>query len=248
MLDETEKGPASPENESRTDTRESETREPDEEAVDVKEAAAEASDDKEKSDEPSPEELKLRHEKEKSQIREKMLRIAADFDNYKKRIQREFREKEERARADVLKTILPTVDNLHRAVDHSKKSNDLESVINGIEMAERNFLETLARFGITRLESKGEVFDPAYHEAIAQQESKDVPMGSIIEEIQAGYTMNDKLLRAALVVVSSGKPKAKEAQKEEKAQEAGQQPKSEKDNEGADNSPQDTDNKEEPVN
>lgn len=176
--------------------------------------------EEEETGEVSIEALKAQHYKEKSELKEKMLRIAAEFDNYKKRMQRDMREREERAKADVLKGILPTIDNLHRAVEHASKASDIDSVVDGIRIAEKNFLETLSKIGVKRLESKGKVFDPAYHEAIAQQPSEEFPLGTVSEEVHAGFVLNDKLLRAALVVVSSGKPKADgEAGKPETAEE-----------------------------
>jgi len=151
---------------------------------------------------------------EKAQLREKMLRIAAEFDNYKKRTQRDMRDREERAKADVIKFILPTIDNLQRAVEHAEKANDMGTIVDGIGLAEKNFLETLGKLGVTRLEAVGQVFDPALHEAIAQQPSEDVPAGVILHEVHAGYVLGDKLLRPALVVVSSGKPKPARPQEE----------------------------------
>jgi molecular chaperone GrpE len=171
--------------------------------------ASEPSDaaEEEETGEVSIEALKAQHYKEKSDLKEKMLRIAAEFDNYKKRIQRDIREREERAKADILKGILPTIDNIRRAVEHGGKASDVDSVVDGIRIAEKNFLETLSKMGVQRLESRGKAFDPAFHEAIAQQPSEEFPAGTVVEEVHAGYVLNDKLLRAALVVVSSGKPK-----------------------------------------
>jgi molecular chaperone GrpE len=112
------------------------------------------SSDAEETGEVSIEALKAQHYKEKSELKEKMLRIAAEFDNYKKRMQRDIREREERARADVLKGILPMIDNIHRAVEHAGKASDIDSVVDGVRIAERNFLETLAKLGVKRLESR----------------------------------------------------------------------------------------------
>jgi molecular chaperone GrpE len=155
-----------------------------------------------------------RLQEEKAQIREKMLRIAAEFENYKKRTQRDIRDREERAKADVIKLVLPTIDNLRRAVEHAEKASDMATIVDGIGMAEKNFLETLGKLGVTRVEALGQVFDPASHEAIAQQPSEDVPAGVILHEVHAGYVLGDKLLRPALVVVSSGKPKPSRPQEE----------------------------------
>ncbi len=212
MPDESEKESREKAGETEGDASDKEAREPEE---------SETSDaEEEETGEVSIEALKAQHYKEKSELREKMLRIAAEFDNYKKRVQRDIREREERAKAEVLKGILPTIDNLHRAVEHASKASDIDSVVDGIRIAEKNFLETLSKIGVQRLESKGQVFDPAFHEAIAQQPSEEFPLGTVSQEVHAGFVLNDKLLRAALVVVSSGKPKADgEAGKPETAEE-----------------------------
>jgi molecular chaperone GrpE len=134
-------------------------------------------------------------------------------------MQREIQDREERARAEALKAVLPTVDNLHRAVEQSKQAKDMDSILSGIEIAEKNFLDTLGKLGVIRLESRGKAFDPSYHEAVAQQESEDVPAGTVMDEVQPGYLLGDKLLRAALVLVSRGKPKKKEEEKEKEGEE-----------------------------
>ncbi|MFH1438720.1 MAG: nucleotide exchange factor GrpE [Pseudomonadota bacterium] len=179
---------------------------------------AEAGEEPTKPDEaeagPGIEELKKQHEAQLRSYKEKMYRIAADFENYKKRTQREFGEREDRAKADVIKVILPTVDNLKRAVDHSSQAKDVQSVVEGLKIVEKSFLDTLTKAGIRKLRTEGEAFDPTYHEAIAQAPSPDVPAGTIMKEIQPGYLLNEKLLRAPLVVVSSGPPEGGEAPKE----------------------------------
>ena len=163
---------------------------------------------------PDIEELKQNYEAQLRVYKEKMYRIAADFENHKKRTQREFGEREDRAKAEVIKVILPTIDNIKRAVEHSSQAQDIKSVVDGLKLIEKSFLDTLAKTGITRLDTEGQVFDPTYHEAIAQTPSPDVPAGTILKEIQPGYMLNEKLLRAPLVVVSSGAPEGAEAPKE----------------------------------
>jgi molecular chaperone GrpE len=152
----------------------------------------------------SLEELKEKHLQELKEVKEKMLRIAADFDNYKKRMQREFKDREERAKGDALRAILPTIDNLQRAASHLKDSTEVTMVLEGISIVEKNFIDTMSKLGVQRFESVGKAFDPALHEAVAQQESDEFPAGTVAAEVQAGYMLGDKLLRAALVVVSSG--------------------------------------------
>jgi molecular chaperone GrpE len=138
--------------------------------------------------------------------RERMLRIAADFENYRKRAKRDLEEAEHRARVEILKELLPVFDNLARAVEHGSDVEDIEPVLQGARMVTRQFEENLARFGLKRIEAVGEVFDPSLHDAIAQEESDEARPGTIVREFLAGYTLGDKLLRPAMVVVAKPGP------------------------------------------
>jgi len=151
------------------------------------------------------ESIKKRYEEELSKVKEKMLRIAADFDNYKKRIQRELGEREERAIGETIKILLPAIDNLQRAMTHLKKANDIKTISDGLLLIEKNFIDSMNKLGIKRFESVGQPFDPSFHEAIGQEPSDEYPAGVVSAEIQCGYTLNDKLLRPALVMVSTGR-------------------------------------------
>lgn len=133
---------------------------------------------------------------------DKFLRTAADFDNYRKRA---IREKDELARATterVLVALLPSLDNLERALEHSPEGTPLHD---GLLQVQKQFERALADFGLTEIiTAPGTPFDPNLHEAISHVESKDQPENAILQQIQSGYKLTDKLLRPARVVVSKG--------------------------------------------
>jgi len=159
------------------------------------------------------EELKKKVEKQEKEIREhhdRLLRVAADFDNYKKRMAREKEEWVKFANEDLIKSILPFVDNLERAINHSEKTGDTQGLVEGIKLTLQQLLQALNKFGVSPIESLGKPFDPAKHEAMLVVETDQHEPNRIVEEFQKGYLLNDRLLRPATVSVS--KPSEKEAQ------------------------------------
>jgi molecular chaperone GrpE len=146
---------------------------------------------------------------ERDQIRDQLLRTAADFDNYRKRTRREIEEAKTRGKDDALKDVLPVFDNLERAVAAADGAKSIESVVEGVKMVLKLFEDTSERMGLTRIKTVGERFDPAVHEAIQQQETETQAPGIILAEIVPGYMFGQRLLRAAMVVVArkpAGKP------------------------------------------
>jgi molecular chaperone GrpE len=146
---------------------------------------------------------------ERDQLREQLLRTAADFDNYRKRTRRDVEDAKQRGKDDAVKDILPVFDNLERAVAAADSAQSIASVVEGVKMVLKLFEDTSERLGLTRIKTVGERFDPAIHEAIQQQETDAHPPGTILNEIVPGYTVGARLLRAAMVVVarkSAGKP------------------------------------------
>ena len=151
---------------------------------------------------------------ERDQLRDQLLRTAADFDNYRKRTRKEIEEARARGREDAVKDVLPVFDNLERAVSAAASAQTIESVVEGVKMVLKLFEDTSERMGLTRVKSVGERFDPTVHEAIQQQETDDQPPGTILTEIVPGYMIGQRLLRAAMVVVArkaSAKPAEAEA-------------------------------------
>jgi molecular chaperone GrpE len=143
---------------------------------------------------------------EAQRYRDQLLRTAADFDNFKKRIRREMEDGERRAREDLLKDLLPVFDNLERAAQHAGSASDVKSLSDGLSMVLRMFTDTLSRMGIERVRAVGEPFDPALHEAVQQMETTEHPPGTVAAEVQAGYRFGERLVRPAMVVVAKPPP------------------------------------------
>ena len=136
--------------------------------------------------------------------KDRYARTMADFDNFRKRTARDREDLVKFAASDVLKDILPTVDNLARALDGAKDKAD-DPFVAGVRLVYDGLLKTLADHGATPLDAVGEPFDANYHEALAQLPSEEVEEGRVINEVKRGWMLHGKLLRAAQVVVSSGK-------------------------------------------
>jgi molecular chaperone GrpE len=149
-------------------------------------------------------------EKEAKEHYERLLRVAADFDNYKKRATKEKEEWTKFANEDLIKAILPFVDNLERAVNHAEKVEDTGVLIEGVRLTIQQLLQALNKFGLSTFESLGKPFDPARHEAILLVPTDQHEPNQVVEEFQKGYLLNDRLIRPATVSVS--KPPEKEAQ------------------------------------
>ena len=132
----------------------------------------------------------------------RLLRLAADMENLKKRQERERAELLQFANENLVKELLPVVDNLERALDHGRQLAAPKALLEGIEMVHQGFLKVLDRFGVTAHDSLGRQFDPAFHSAMMEEEAPHVPDGSVIKELQKGYLMNQRLLRPAMVVVA----------------------------------------------
>jgi molecular chaperone GrpE len=148
-------------------------------------------------------------EAEKAEIKDRMLRIAAEFDNYKKRARKELGEQEVKAREAVLRDFLEVADNLERAVASwgtGSTDKDVKSVQDGVELVLRLFKSKLERYSVTPIEAKGQPFDPRIHDAISQIPNPDVAPGTILHEMQKGYRVGDRLLRPAVVVVAAAVP------------------------------------------
>ncbi|MFP3870831.1 MAG: nucleotide exchange factor GrpE [Syntrophobacteria bacterium] len=138
-----------------------------------------------------------------SEAQERVLRVAADAENFKKRLEREKQEQTRYANESFIRDLLPVIDNLERALDHSQGVSDEKSLVEGLNMTLRGFMDTLARFGCTPVEAAGKEFDPKLHEAVAQEETTEQQANVVVRELQKGYMLKDRLLRPAMVVVST---------------------------------------------
>lgn len=142
---------------------------------------------------------------DKQQTYDRLLRTAAEFENFKKRSRRDKQEASERAEDRVVMACLPVIDNLERALEHGGvEFTEAEAgIASGVRMVHKQFVGILGQFGITAFDSIGEPFDPELHEAVQQMPS-DFPKNSVMTELQRGYRRSGKLVRPAMVVVSQG--------------------------------------------
>ena len=156
------------------------------------------------------EELKKRLEEKEKEAKEnydRLLRMAADFENYKKRAAREKEDWTKFANEDLIKSILPFIDNLERAVNHAQKIADTGVLVEGVRMTLQQLLQSLNKFGLSSFESVGKPFDPAMHEAMLVVETDKHEPNQVVEEFQKGYLLNDRLIRPATVSVSKATEK-----------------------------------------
>lgn len=150
-------------------------------------------------------------EVELARLRERLLRTAADFDNYRKRTRRDITDAERRVQENLLQALVPPFDNLERAAQHAESAQDVKALAEGLKMVLRQFEDALATVGIQRISSLGKPFDPSEHEAVQHVQTNDVPPGAVYQELRAGYRWQDRLIRPALVVVAkapAGEPAA----------------------------------------
>jgi molecular chaperone GrpE len=135
---------------------------------------------------------------------EKVLRLAAEFENTKRRLERERETSLKYAEENILKELLPGIDNIERAMEQSQGANSVKNLPDGIELTRNGLLVTLEKFGVKSIESIGEPFDPNIHEAVAMEETTEMEPNRVLKEFQKGYQYKDRLLRAAKVIVSKG--------------------------------------------
>jgi molecular chaperone GrpE len=134
---------------------------------------------------------------------ERLLRTAAEFDNFKKRALKEKEDAQKFGNERLLKDFLPVMDNLERALEHAGEQN-LAQVVEGVKLVQKLFETTLARHGVVGFSAVGKPFDPTVHEALMQQES-DQPAGTVLSEMAKGYKLHERLVRPSAVVVSKGR-------------------------------------------
>jgi molecular chaperone GrpE len=152
---------------------------------------------------PTAEEALAKLKEEQDQLKDRLLRTAAEFENYKKRVKKELDEAQARGREALLKEILPVLDNLERALSHAQEKDPLAV---GVRMVEKQLLSGLEKFGITRFSALGQPFDPSLHDAIQHVETSDIPPGSVATEFAKGYLSGGRLLRPAMVGVAKAPP------------------------------------------
>jgi molecular chaperone GrpE len=133
------------------------------------------------------------------------LRSQAEMENMKKRVRKEKEDWLKYSNETLIKQILPIVDSLEKAISHSSNEKALHALREGVELTLKGLQNALSKAGLEEIKAEGQPFDPSFHEAVSQIEDHDVEPGRVVQEIQKGYTLNKRLIRPAMVVVSKGK-------------------------------------------
>ncbi|WP_243374970.1 nucleotide exchange factor GrpE [Microvirga solisilvae] len=153
-------------------------------------------------------------EAEKADLKDKLLRLMADMENLRRRTEREVADARTYAVANFARDMLNVADNVRRAIEsvpeEAKASAEgaFKGLIDGIDLTERDLLKTLERHGVKKLDPEGQKFDPNVHQAMFEVPNPDVPNGTVVQVVQSGYVIGDRVLRPALVGVAKGGPKA----------------------------------------
>jgi molecular chaperone GrpE len=167
-------------------------------AINEQESAGTATEPREPESPESPLETLRR---EKDALQDRLLRTAAEFDNYRKRVERDRREQAEALTANALSDLLPIVDDLERALK-APSGGDVDAFRKGVELIHRQMTELLRKRGVKTIDAVGADFDPRYHQAVVQESSPDHREGEVMEEFARGYMLGDRLLRPAMVKVA----------------------------------------------
>ncbi|MCF8045370.1 MAG: nucleotide exchange factor GrpE [Desulfarculaceae bacterium] len=191
------------------ETEETRTMEEDEQQSEREESGSETSEE-----ELGATELTARLEKEK----ERVLRLSAELENYKKRMENELKQFKKYANESLLKQLLTVIDNLERAIASAENEHNSESngLLEGIKMTHDEILKLLKTFSVEPVKAEGEPFDPAYHQAVTQEETDEHPENTVVRELQKGYLMHDRLIRPSMVVVSKSSGKNDNEEKTDK--------------------------------
>ncbi len=147
--------------------------------------------------------------KEVQQVAEKnfdlYLRSQAEIENVRKRVQKEKTELAKFSNESLIKQLLPVADNLEKAIAHCEAGNSFDSLKEGVELTLKGLMDTLEKAGLEEVKSVGEPFDPNFHEAVSEQEESSVKPGTVIQELQKGYLLNERLIRPSMVIISKNK-------------------------------------------
>jgi molecular chaperone GrpE len=195
----------------------------DSEAVEKKDTAAEAiskdaqdlKDETQKADEAQAqdpvkalEEKLTSKEQEVQENYDRLLRVSAEFENYKKRNAREMEEFRKFSNQSLIKEMLSVVDHLELAMNSTDGQKSIEKgLVEGLEMTHREILKVFEKFHVIPISAMGQTFDPTFHEAVMQEETDDFPENTVVKELQKGYLIHDRLLRPAMVVVAKSATK-----------------------------------------
>lgn len=158
------------------------------------------------SEEPSLEEQLAEAIEERDQQTDRALRAQAELENVRKRLMREADQMRQYAVAPLAAELLPLVDNLQRAIAAGESTGNIEELLLGLQMVSKSFEEALGRFGVEKIPAVGEQFDPNRHEALQQVPSPEHEAMQVIQEVETGWQMHDRVIRPSKVIVSSGPP------------------------------------------
>lgn len=196
-----------------------ETKKPGPDAEDIQDAAASAfvdnAQDEAEQQEPDPVEV-LRAES--NEMRDRFLRLAAEMDNLRRRTERDVKDAKAYAVTAFARDMLAVSDNLRRALDsipaETREAGDagLKALIEGVDMTERAMLSTLERHGVRKIDAEGQKFDPNFHQAMFEVPNPAVPNNTVVQVVQAGYVIGERVLRPAMVGVAKGGPKLETAE------------------------------------
>ena len=143
-------------------------------------------------------------ERQRDEYKDLLLRKTAEFDNFRKRTERERQSLSEAAAADLLRELLPLVDDLERALQADAGSEGADAYRRGVELIYRHMTELLRKRGVRPIEARGADFDPHYHQAVSHEPAEGYREGEVIEEFRRGYMLGDRLLRPSMVKVAKG--------------------------------------------
>ncbi len=153
---------------------------------------------------PPEETLEARLEAKKKEAQDnfdRFLRLSAEFENFKKRMEKEKNDAYKFGTENLIKELLPVLDNLERAIDHGEAKGP-QGLLEGVDMTLKGFLTALEKIGVSPVDASGKEFDPNLHEAVMVQEDAHHPAGTVLTQLQKGYTLHSRLIRPAMVVVS----------------------------------------------
>ena len=139
--------------------------------------------------------------------KDRVLRLSAEFENYKKRKQRELDDFKRFANETIFKQLLTVVDNLERAIDSTKEDLNEDVLLKGVELTHKEIIKLFETFNVKPVKAENQIFDPNFHQAVTQEETDKIPDNTITKVLQKGYLLHDRLIRPAMVIVSKNKKK-----------------------------------------
>jgi len=175
----------------------------DAEGNDIQKDTQEIDSEEQNEDDDSPEDEIKKLESENKDFQDRLLRLSAEFENFKKRNRREMSEFKKFASEVLIKDLLAVVDNLDRALETASADEACKAIIDGVSMTRDEMLKVFSKYGVKTIEALEKEFDPAFHQAVGQEENADSPKNTILKEYQKGYTIHGRLLRPSMVIVSS---------------------------------------------